>query len=475
MYRIRRESGEEVTLSSIDEFGAAVAAGIVTARAEIFHARAEKWLPIASHPHFKMAQDRITGAAASKPPVRSPGLTGSGQRPVVGAPGQRATPGASAQRPAVTAPQASAPTTPALSSGTPPRAEAPQLRVLRQEPASGSTAASPIDVTQKPAPRWNSAQRPAARAVAPKPPVPPATPASELRLVRADALLSGAATAPALPEMDFEILPTLEAPAASGPASTEPVKAEAIVSQAAVAEPAPVAKAPVVAPAPESLGALERAPAAVELVSHEEQPAAGRGEVEIINPDRSMPVVSDRLMPLLEIPDPIRDFGPAEEASVPAVRSSSKRMLFVGLGLAAVAAAAIGFFILRPTGSAPASPGSTVRSPAQQQASTAPATSLTSAPAPSAPVTAPTGASTGLGGDVQTRKPRKSDDAQTATKPIGDGLEPPPVLPAAPKLGKLGDAAAIPTVESGTPSLKMLDRASALERQRRLIDSSMRQ
>ena len=72
MYRIRRESGEEVTLGSIDEFGAAVAAGIVTAKAEIFHARAEKWLPIASHPHFKMAHDRITAAAAPKRQLRRP-------------------------------------------------------------------------------------------------------------------------------------------------------------------------------------------------------------------------------------------------------------------------------------------------------------------------------------------------------------------------------------------------------------------
>jgi hypothetical protein len=78
---------------------------------------------------------------------------------------------------------------------------------------------------------------------------------------------------------------------------------------------------------------------------------------------------------------------------------------------------------------------------------------------------------------VQPRKPRKqSDGAETASKTtIGDGLEPPPeeVLPAAPKLGKIGDAAALPTVDPGT-TLKMQDRASALERQRRLIDSSMR-
>ena len=72
MYRIRRESGEEVSLGSIDEFGAAVAAGIVTAKAEIFHARAEKWLPIASHPHFKMASDRVNAAVRDREPPFDP-------------------------------------------------------------------------------------------------------------------------------------------------------------------------------------------------------------------------------------------------------------------------------------------------------------------------------------------------------------------------------------------------------------------
>ena len=63
MYRIRLVSGDEAQYGSIDELGAAVAAGIVTDKAEIYHARAEKWLPIASHPHFKLAKDKVTGAA----------------------------------------------------------------------------------------------------------------------------------------------------------------------------------------------------------------------------------------------------------------------------------------------------------------------------------------------------------------------------------------------------------------------------
>lgn len=444
MYRIRRESGDEVNFGSIDELGAAVAAGIVTAKAEIFHARAEKWLPIASHPHFKMAHDRINAATAPRAAARAPGLSASGQRPALGASGQR---------PAVTAPSAAAPTAAtAPSSATAPRAQAPQLRVVRPE-ATAAVAPADSAVGQKPAPRWNSAQRPAARAVAPKPSTPQAPPASDLRLVRADTPLNGAATAPALPEMDFELLPTLDEPAVIEPAVIEPVAAPAL----ATAQPA-------IEPATETV--VERSPAPVELVSHEEQPASARGEVEFINPDRSMPVMGREVEPL-EIPAPIRDFTPVESAE-PAP-AKSRAPLFIGLGLVAAAAAVIGFFVLKPSGAPPAPAPSTVATqvPAPQPAvPVAEQPAATPTPAPSAP----TGASTGLGGDVQARKSKKSDDS----KATSDGLEPPPedVMPAAPRLGSVGDAA-LPTVEAGGAGA--VDHAKALEKTRREIDSSMRQ
>jgi hypothetical protein len=415
MYRIRRESGEEVNFGSIDELGAAVASGVVTAKAEIFHARAEKWLPIASHPHFKMAHDRINSASAPKAPARAPGL------------------GASGQRPAITAPQASV---------TAPRPQVPQLRVMRPEASTAAPiTAAPTDAA-KAAPRWNSAQRPAARAVAPKPSTPSAPPASDLRLVRADNLLSGAATAPALPEVEFELLPVIEEPAL-----VEPVAVEA--------------------------PAVERSPASVELVSHEEQPAVARGEVEIINPDRTMPVLSNREVPSLEIPEPIRDFAPADVGEAPAVPAKSKAPLFVGIGLVAAAAAVIGFFVMKPSSSAEPTPARTAAAPAPAQQVAEP---IAADPAPVSPAVTsmPKGASSGLGGDVQAKKPKK-DDTQTASAgSIGDGLEPPPeVLPAAPTLG-IGDAAALPTVDAGTIRNDAMARASALEKTRREIDSSMR-
>lgn len=457
MYRIRRESGEEVTLGSIDEFGAAVAAGIVTAKAEIFHARAEKWLPIASHPHFKMAHDRVTAAANQKASAKNPAVTASGQRPALGASGQR---------PAVTVAQAPAPTA--------PRVTAPQLRVMRAEaPAAPAAGAPDATVSQKSTPRWNTGQRPAARAVAPKPQAPAAPPAGDLRLVRADTpLLSGAATAPALPEVEFELLPEIEAPAVVEPVASAPTVAEPVVEPAPASVPEPHRAADrIVAATVETV--VERTPGNVELVSREEQPTASRGEVEIINPDRTMPVVSDREVSALEIPAPIRDFAPAEPALDHPAKPRSKTPMLVGIGLAAAAAAVIGFFIMKP--SAPAVPPSPQAQPTQSAAAPVASPSAAAPAAPVATPTPPTGASTGLGGDVQVRKPKKqADDDAKAT--IGDGLEPPPavVIPAAPSLGKIGDAAALPTVDAGTVRNDAMDREKALERTRRQIDSSMR-
>jgi hypothetical protein len=67
MYRIRRLTGGEVNLASMDELAAAIAAGTVTADAEIHHQRADRWLPIANHPHFRIAKDRAQSAARPTP------------------------------------------------------------------------------------------------------------------------------------------------------------------------------------------------------------------------------------------------------------------------------------------------------------------------------------------------------------------------------------------------------------------------
>ena len=111
MYRIRRLSGGEVNLASLDELAAAIAAGTVTADAEIYHQRGERWLPIASHPHFRIAKDR------SESPVRNP------------------TPA-----PAATAPAPAAP---------------PTLRLVRSDMNAAAPTSDP-----RPASRWSPPQRP---------------------------------------------------------------------------------------------------------------------------------------------------------------------------------------------------------------------------------------------------------------------------------------------------------------------------
>jgi hypothetical protein len=64
MYRIRLASGEEQTYRSIQELTAGVERGEVASSASIYHQRTDRWLPIESHPHYRMVRE---GAAPSVP------------------------------------------------------------------------------------------------------------------------------------------------------------------------------------------------------------------------------------------------------------------------------------------------------------------------------------------------------------------------------------------------------------------------
>ncbi len=66
MYRIRLVSGKEQIYPSIQELTAGVQRGEVTAEAEIYHQRSERWLSIESHPHFRMAQEGGTATRTSR-------------------------------------------------------------------------------------------------------------------------------------------------------------------------------------------------------------------------------------------------------------------------------------------------------------------------------------------------------------------------------------------------------------------------
>jgi hypothetical protein len=83
MYRIRTAAGQEQVYRSIQELTAGVQRGEVTAEAEIYHQRTERWLSIQSHPHYKMAAEGGTAARPSRLKLTRPSspVATSGVRP----------------------------------------------------------------------------------------------------------------------------------------------------------------------------------------------------------------------------------------------------------------------------------------------------------------------------------------------------------------------------------------------------------
>ncbi len=165
MYRIRSGSGAEAVYNSLEEFNAAVRRGAVAPEDEIFHMRANRWLDVKSHPHYRLA---ISGAGHTD---TSAVATSVASRPVPQAP---------APRPAPTSPAASQPSAPAA-----PAAERPQQTVLRPQLVPQPVPVNPPGPPRKsrelafidlggPAP---SSQRNATVIEARKAPAPPAAPA----------------------------------------------------------------------------------------------------------------------------------------------------------------------------------------------------------------------------------------------------------------------------------------------------------
>jgi len=83
MYRIRLVSGKEQIYPTIQELTAGVQRGEVTAEAEIYHQRSERWLSIESHPHFRMALEGGTATRTSRLKFTRPAtpVATSGVRP----------------------------------------------------------------------------------------------------------------------------------------------------------------------------------------------------------------------------------------------------------------------------------------------------------------------------------------------------------------------------------------------------------
>ena len=82
MYRIRSGSGAEAVYNSLEEFNVAVRRGAVSPDDEIFHMRANRWLDVKSHPHYRLAiggagHSESPAAASARPPASASAPTPS--------------------------------------------------------------------------------------------------------------------------------------------------------------------------------------------------------------------------------------------------------------------------------------------------------------------------------------------------------------------------------------------------------------
>jgi len=184
MYRIRSSSGEEAVFKTLEEFNAAVRSGIIAAEDEIFHSRANKWLDVKSHPHYRSAlglgeengnghAPRLTPAGSAKPTLSpfgvqaappslsKPARQHSGQRPAIGTAPRPATTD-SLKQPAVT----SSGVRPALTQVR-PQLNSPAMAPKLTMPSAPSAAATTSSVATEPVAAPQSAQPHAAAPAAP--------------------------------------------------------------------------------------------------------------------------------------------------------------------------------------------------------------------------------------------------------------------------------------------------------------------
>ena len=290
MYRIRRLTGGEVNLASMDELAAAIAAGTVTADAEIHHQRADRWLPIANHPHFRIAKDRAQSAARPAPkaiPTPAPATaaptlrlvrTDMGTAPGTAAearPVSRWTPPqrspAPTARPSGSAAPAMEPPSPTLEFVAEPAAPAPAepVRPKRVEPATAGLPMLDIELPETPRPM---------RAPTPMP-APISWPSMHNK----------ARTEPAAPRVSDPEL--RKAP--------EQVPAQPPAPAMAAPSPEPMATvAPKPAPVVEHRDAVLPTPAPVAIAA---TPAPAVKS--------SMPWLSPEIDVSLDVPPPVRDFS----------------------------------------------------------------------------------------------------------------------------------------------------------------------
>jgi hypothetical protein len=451
MYRIRRLTGGEVNLASMDELAAAIAAGTVTADAEIHHQRADRWLPIANHPHFRIAKDRALSAA----------------RPV-----SKAAP------------------TPA------PAAAAPTLRLVRSEMSAAPGAAAEA----RPAARWTPPQRSPAAAPRPagsaapamEPPSPtlefvaePAAPAPVVEPVRPKRVEPATA---GLPMLDIDMPETprpsraptpmpapISWPSMHGKARSEPAPPR-VVEPEVRKSPEPVASLPLepAPPAPRPEPMARTAPEPVPVVRAPEAALPTPAPVVITaTPAAEVKTPMPWLVPeadaALDVPPPVTDFSqaeaPVESADAHGMETAgvatpshaaSQRSRWPMLVGAVVVVAAVAFLALRP------------RAETESLAPKTAAPTIATAPGAGA-------AASGVGAPPAAARPQitpivPAGPSNAVPEPKLEPLER-DVVPAAPELGEF-TSANVGTVDvhidpNGTR------RQKALEETRKQIESQM--
>ncbi len=238
MYRIRSATGTEAVYNSLEEFHEAVRHGQVAPEDEIFHSRANRWLDVKSHPHYRSVIGWLgTGDAATVPP---PALTPVA--PVRGVssppPAPRPAPQQTVMRPQLLAespaPKATAPTP---APAAPPRKSKELAFIDLGDTQPGSRQHATVMQAQK-----------APVATATTKPAPVAPQGTELQFLVMDGGIespvrnsSGHRTVPE----DLDLLFEPESPAAAQPAASTAASPKVQPPKAAVAHaPAPKVEAP---------------------------------------------------------------------------------------------------------------------------------------------------------------------------------------------------------------------------------------
>jgi hypothetical protein len=436
MYRIRRPTGGEVTLASLDELAAAIVAGTVTADAEIHHQRADRWLPIANHPHFRIASDRASSAAAPAPkaaptpaPTAAPATAQPALRlvrsdmgsPAAATPESRPTSRWTPPRPATAAPRSSGSAVPAV------EPSGQLIEFVAEAPAAEAAAPEPVRPKRvEPA----TAGLPMLDIEMPQPPRP----------VRAPTPMPAPISWPSQ---------TKPRPESVAPRAPEPVVAAPVPAPVDVTPPAPAPVAIVAAPEPAPEPAAATPTAAPEPVKVSSMP----WQASEVSLDVPPPVSDFSDTPL--VTEPAGEMEPVMAAAEPSMPATKSRWpMYVG---AVVVLGAMAFLALRPR---------------------ADVESL--APKPSAPMASrPSPAVTGTVVDAPTESERPQitpivppGPSLELTAPAPDAEPAAPVVPAAPKVREMVPASAVGNLDLQLDPTAA-QRQRALEETRRQIETEM--